>query len=254
MNFNKTSNPTLGEKIIKDYAFAATDGAMTVQGTINKIALLLALVIAGAVFTWAKTMSGVETGSVVGVQGWMIGGSISAFILALIITFKKNLAPILSPVYAICEGLCLGALSAYFEVMFPGLVMRAVLLTFSVLFGMLFMYKVQIIKVTQRFRAIVLAATVGIALAYLISFILNLFGVNMGFILGGGSFGLIISLVVVAVAALNLVLDFDFIEKGTEAGLPSFFEWYGAFGLMVTLIWLYIEILRLLATIASNRN
>jgi len=254
MNFNKTSNPTLGEKIIKDYAFAATDGAMTVQGTINKIALLLALVIAGAVFTWAKTMSGVETGSVVGVQGWMIGGSISAFILALIITFKKNLAPILSPVYAICEGLCLGALSAYFEVMFPGLVMRAVLLTFSVLFGMLFMYKVQIIKVTQRFRAIVLAATVGIALAYLISFILNLFGVNMGFILGGGSFGLIISLVVVAVAALNLVLDFDFIEKGTEAGLPSFFEWYGAFGLMVTLIWLYIAILRLLATIASNRN
>lgn len=254
MNFNKTSNPTLGEKIIKDYAFAATDGAMTVQGTINKIALLLALVIAGAVFTWAKTMSGVETGSVVGVQGWMIGGSISAFILALIITFKKNLAPILSPVYAICEGLCLGALSAYFEVMFQGLVMRAVLLTFSVLFSMLFMYKVQIIKVTQRFRAIVLAATVGIALAYLISFILNLFGVNMGFILGGGSFGLIISLVVVAVAALNLVLDFDFIEKGTEAGLPSFFEWYGAFGLMVTLIWLYIEILRLLATIASNRN
>lgn len=254
MNFNKTSNPTLGEKIIKDYAFAATDGAMTVQGTINKIALLLALVIAGAVFTWAKTMSGVETGSVVGVQGWMIGGSFSAFILALIITFKKNLAPILSPVYAICEGLCLGALSAYFEVMFPGLVMRAVLLTFSVLFGMLFMYKVQIIKVTQRFRAIVLAATVGIALAYLISFILSLFGVNMGFMLGGGSFGLIISLVVVAVAALNLVLDFDFIEKGTEAGLPSFFEWYGAFGLMVTLIWLYIEILRLLATIASNRN
>ncbi len=254
MNFNKTSNPTLGEKIIKDYAFAATDGAMTVQGTINKIALLLALVIAGAVFTWAKTMSGVETGSVVGVQGWMIGGSFSAFILALIITFKKNLAPILSPVYAICEGLCLGALSAYFEVMFPGLVMRAVLLTFSVLFGMLFMYKVQIIKVTQRFRAIVLAATVGIALAYLISFILSLFGVNMSFILGGGSFGLIISLVVVAVAALNLVLDFDFIEKGTEAGLPSFFEWYGAFGLMVTLIWLYIEILRRLATIASNRD
>lgn len=132
--------------------------------------------------------------------------------------------------------------------------MRAVLLTFSVLFAMLFMYRMQIIKVTQRFRAIVLTATVGIAVAYLISFILRLFGVNMDFMLGGGSFGLIISLVIVAVAALNLVLDFDFIEKGTEAGLPSFFEWYGAFGLMVTLIWLYIEILRLLATIASNRN
>lgn len=254
MNFDKTSNPTLGEKIIKDYAFAATDGAMTVQGTINKIALLLALVIAGAVFTWTKTMSGVETGSVIGVQGWLIGGCISAFILALIITFKKNLAPVLSPVYAICEGLSLGALSAFFEVMFPGLVMRAVLLTFSVLFAMLFMYKVQIIKVTQRFRAIVLAATVGIALAYLISFILRLFGVHMDFMLGGGSFGLIISVVVVAIAALNLVLDFDFVEQGSQAGLPSYFEWYGAFGLMVTLIWLYIEILRLLAIVASNRQ
>ena len=256
MNFQKTSNPTLGEGIIKDYAFAATDKAMTVQGTISKIALLLALVVAGAVFTWAKVMGGIETGELVGIRGWMIGGSVAAFVLAMIIVFKKNLAPILSPDYAICEGLCLGALSAYFQNVFPGVVLHAVLLTFSVLFGMLFMYKVQIIKVTQRFRAIVMAATVGIAFAYLISFILNLFGVNMGFIFGADSLGLglIISLVIVAVAALNLVLDFDFIEKGTEAGLPSFFEWYGAFGLMVTLIWLYIEILRLLATIASNRN
>ena len=254
MNFQKTSNPTLGERIIKDYAFTATGQTMTVQGTISKIALLLALVVAGAVFTWAKVMGGIETGNLVGIRGWMIGGSVAAFVLAMIIVFKKNLAPILSPVYAICEGLCIGAISAYFEVLFSGLVMRAVLLTFSVLFAMLFMYRMQIIKVTQRFRAIVLAATVGIAVAYLISLILSLFGVNMGFILGGGSFGLIISVVVVAIAALNLVLDFDFIEQGSQAGMPSYFEWYGAFGLMVTLIWLYIEILHLLAIVAGRRD
>ena len=255
MNFDKTSNPTLGEKIIKDYAFAATDRAMTVQGSINKIALLLALVVGGAAFTWAKVMGGVEeTGSIVGVNGWMIGGSFAAFILAIIISFKKELAPMLSPVYAICEGLCIGAISAFFEVLFPGLVMRAVLLTFSVLFAMLFLYKTRIVKVTQRFRTIVLAATMGIAIAYLISFIISLFGVNMNFMYGGGSLSIVISLVVVAVAALNLALDFDFIEKGAEANLPSYFEWYGAFGLMVTLIWLYLEILRFLAIIASHRD
>lgn len=254
MNFQKTSNPTLGERIFKDYAFTATGQTMTVQGTINKVALLLALVVAGAVFTWAKVMGGVETGSLVGVRGWMIGGSVAAFILALIISFKKDLAPVLSPVYAICEGLCIGALSAYFEIMFSGLIMRAVLLTFSVLFALLFMYKMRIVKVTQRFRTIVLAATMGIAFAYFISFIISLFGVNMGFIFGGGSLGLIISVVVVAIAALNLVLDFDFIEQGSQSGLPAYFEWYGAFGLMVTLIWLYIAILRLLAIVASSRR
>lgn len=254
MNFDKTSNPTLGEKIIKDYAFAATDRAMTVQGTINKIALLLALVVGAAAFTWGKVMTNIDGASVItGVNGWMTGGCLSAFVLAIVISFKKEWAPFLSPVYAVCEGLCIGALSAFFEVMFPGLVMRAVLLTFSVMFAMLFLYKTRIVRVTQRFRTIVLAATIGIAFAYLISFIIGLFGVNMNFMYGGGSLGIIISLVIVAVAALNLALDFDFIEKGAESNLPSYFEWYGAFGLMVTLIWLYIEILRLLAIVANRK-
>lgn len=254
MNFDKTSNPTLGEKIIKDYAFAATDRAMTVQGTINKIALLLALVVGAAAFTWGKVMTNIDgAGVITGVNGWMTGGCLSAFVLAIVISFKKEWAPFLSPVYAVCEGLCIGALSAFFEVMFPGLVMRAVLLTFSVLFAMLFLYKTRIVRVTQRFRTIVLAATIGIAFAYLISFIIGLFGVNMNFMYGGGSLGIIISLVIVAVAALNLALDFDFIEKGAESNLPSYFEWYGAFGLMVTLIWLYIEILRLLAIVANRK-
>lgn len=254
MNFDKTSNPTLGEKIIKDYAFAATDRAMTVQGTINKIALLLALVVGAAAFTWGKVMTNIDgAGVITGVNGWMTGGCLSAFVLAIVISFKKEWAPFLSPVYSVCEGLCIGALSAFFEVMFPGLVMRAVLLTFSVLFAMLFLYKTRIVRVTQRFRTIVLAATIGIAFAYLISFIIGLFGVNMNFMYGGGSLGIIISLVIVAVAALNLALDFDFIEKGAESNLPSYFEWYGAFGLMVTLIWLYIEILRLLAIVANRK-
>lgn len=253
MNFNKTSNPTLGENIINNYAYATADRTMTIQGAVNKVALLLALVVAGALYTWSKVMTAVEMGEG-SVQGWMIGGSIAGFILALVITFKKDWAPLLSPVYAICEGLCIGALSAYFEVMFPGLVLRAVLLTFGVLFALLFMYKMRIITVTQRFRAIVLAATVGIAFAYLVTFIIGLFGVNTSFMYNGGSMSLIISLVVVAVAALNLVLDFDFIEQGSQADLPAYFEWYAAFGLMVTLIWLYIEILRLLAIIAGRRD
>lgn len=223
MNFNKTSNPTLGENIISNYAYATAGRAMTAQGSVNKVALLLALVVAGALYTWSKVMTAVEMGEGF-VQGWMIGGSIAGFILALVITFKKDWAPLLSPIYAICEGLCVGALSAYFEVMFPGLVMRAVLLTFGVLFALLFMYKMRIITVTQRFRAIVLCATVGIAIAYLVSFIISLFGVNMSFMYGGGSLGLIISLVVVAIAALNLVLDFDFIEQGSQANLPAYFE------------------------------
>ena len=132
--------------------------------------------------------------------------------------------------------------------------MRAVLLTFSVLFALLFLYKTQLVKVTQRFRSILMGATMGITLAYLISFIIRLFGVNMSFMFGGGSLGIIVSVVVVAIAALNLVLDFDFIEQGSQSGLPAYFEWYGAFGLMVTLVWLYIEILRLLAIVAGRRD
>lgn len=254
MNFNKTSNPTLGEGILNRFAFSATDRPMTVQGSINKTALLLALVIAGAAFTWSKVMTSVESGVAVGIRGWMIGGSVVAFILAIVISFRQNLAPVLSPIYAICEGLFIGAMSAYFEVMFPGLVLRAVLLTFSVMFALLFLYKMRIVKATQRFRTILMAATAGICIAYLVTFIMGLFGLKMNFMFGGGSLGLIVSLGVVAVAALNLVLDFDFIENGAESNLPAYFEWYGAFGLMVTLVWLYIEILRLLAIIAGRRN
>jgi uncharacterized YccA/Bax inhibitor family protein len=244
----KTSNPIISEKVLRNYAFDRSGSeVMTLQGTINKIALMLALVLAGSLFTWNLVSNQDNTAMI-----WMIGGGIGAFITAIVIFFNKKSAPIAAPIYAVLEGLFLGAISAFFEAMFPNVVMRAVLLTFAVLFMLLFAYKTQIIKVTDKFRAGVFAATMGIAAVYFISFILRLFGVNMDFMFGGGTFAIVLSLVIIVVAALNLVLDFDFIEKGSQSGLPKYFEWYGAFGLMVTLIWLYLEILRLLAMLSGR--
>jgi len=245
----KTSNPAMSEKILRDFAYTNTnEGVMTVQGTVNKVALLFLLTIAAAIFTWNKFITAPES-----VMVWVAVGGIGGLITALIIIFKKDKAAIFAPVYAIFEGLFLGAISAMFASMYDGIVMRAVMLTMAVLFTMLFAYKTGMIRVTEKFKAAVIAATVGIAIAYFVSFILGLFGMDMSFMRGGGTIGIIISLVIVGVAALNLVLDFDFIENGAKAGLPKYFEWYGAFGLMVTLIWLYLEILRLLSYL-SGRN
>ncbi len=245
----KSSNPTLNEKIIRNFAYTDTEsGVMTVQGTVNKVALLLLLTIASAAFTWNKFLTiGPQA-----VQPWIMVGGIGGFITALITIFNKKNSGIFAPVYAVFEGLFLGAISAFFASAYSGIVMRAVMLTLAVLFTMLFLYKSGTIKVTQQFRAGVIAATIGIAVAYFFSFILGLFGMNMSFMYGGGLMGIIISLVIVGVAALNLVLDFDFIERGANASLPKYFEWYGAFGLMVTLIWLYMEILRLLAILSRR--
>lgn len=246
----KTSNPALNQKIIRDFSFANTGSeVMTIQGTINKIGILFMLTLAGAFFTWNKFL----VGGPQAVQAWMLIGGIGGFITALVTIFNKKRAGILAPVYAIFEGLFLGAISAFFAATYDGIVMRAVMLTLAVLFTLLFAYKSGMIKVTQKFRAGVVAATMGIAVAYFFSFMLGLFGMNMSFMYGGGIMGIVISLVIVGVAALNLVLDFDFIENGSKAGLPKYFEWYGAFGLMVTLIWLYLEILRLLSLL-TGRN
>lgn len=243
----RSSNPTLSKKIFEKYSYdSSATGVMTVQGTVNKIALMLVLVVASATFTWGQVLSGA------GGQGLMMLGGIGGFVVALITVFNKKRSNVLAPIYAVLEGLFLGGISAFFESMYPGLVMRAIVLTFAVLFAMLFAYKTQMIKVTQKFRTGVIAATMGIAVAYFLSFILRIFGVDTTFMFGGGTMGIVISLVIVAVAALNLVLDFDFIEKGSEAQLPKYFEWYGAFGLMVTLIWLYIEILRLLSYLTGR--
>ena len=179
----------------------------------------------------------------------MIGG----LIVAILTIFKKHLSPITAPIYALLEGVALGGLSAFFESMYPGIVFQAVTLTFGVLFALLFAYRSGLIKVTQNFRMGVVAATGGIAIVYLVSWLMNMFtGSGISMIHESGWMGIGFSAFVVVIAALNLVLDFDFIEAGAKQGAPKYMEWYGAFGLTVTLVWLYIEILRLLSKLRSR--
>lgn len=255
MNIARSSNPALSEKVFRNVSESTGEGVMTLSGTINKTILSFLLLLLGAVFTWSKFFNSIdEAAGAATVMPYLIGGGIGGFILALVTIFKKEWSGYTVPVYAVLEGLMLGALSAVIEAQFKdqGLVLRAVALTFGTFFAMLFLYKSRIIKVTEKFRMGVFAATGGIAIVYFMSFIMGLFGVRMGFLYGNSLLSIGISLFVVVIAALNLVLDFEFIEKGSKANLPKYMEWYGSFGLLVTLVWLYLEILRLLSKIASR--
>jgi len=253
MNLTKSSNPAFTDKIFAKARYASYEDVMTVSGTVNKIALMLLLVVSAASYTWGMYFESAQTGGLsTAIMPWMIGGGIGGFVLALITIFKPVWSPFTAPIYAVCEGLLLGGLSASFNAINPGIVMQAVGLTFAILFMMLFAYKSGLIKVNKKFRTGIIAATGGIFLFYMATWILGMFGVNMGFAFGNSLFSIGISLFVVAIASLNLVLDFDFIEKGAQQGAPKYMEWYGAFGIMVTLIWLYLEILRLLAKISSR--
>ena len=214
---------------------------MTINGTVLKTGAMLMLVVCGAIFTWNRALATGTPG------GWVAVGLIGGFIVALVTAFKKEWAPITAPLYAGLEGLFLGGISAIFEIHYPGIVFNAVCLTFGTMFSLLFVYQSGWIKVTENFRLGLFAATGGIMVFYLASFVLSFFGIQMPLIHSTGIFGIGFSLVVVVIAALNLVLDFDFIENGAAAGAPKYMEWYAAFGLMVTLIWLYIEILHLLS-------
>ncbi|MFW5822093.1 MAG: Bax inhibitor-1/YccA family membrane protein [Tangfeifania sp.] len=252
INLTKTSNPVLAEsKFARERI--ADSGAMTVNGTINKTGLMLLLVIAAAVFTWNKffDVANPEAASSA-VMPWVLVGGIGGLITALVTVFRPQSSGISAPIYAVFEGLLLGGLSAIFESMYSGIVVRAVALTLAVFAIMLFVYRSGIIKVNRKFMLGVVAATGGIALVYLVSFIAGMFGANLNFLHGSGTFSIGFSLVVVGVAALNLVLDFAFIDRASQSGAPKYMEWYGAFGLMVTLIWLYLEILRLLSKLASR--
>jgi uncharacterized YccA/Bax inhibitor family protein len=255
MGLIKTSNPALGAKTFDglprtQYGGGFTDlsSRMTLNGTVNKTGILLVCAIATAGFTWMQFMQSHE---MTDVYPWMIGGMVGGFICALVTIFKKEWSPVTAPLYALLEGLVLGGLSAVFELRYPGIAIEAVGLTFGTLFVMLFIYRTGIIKVTDKFRLGILAATGGIALFYFVEILLNLFGINFfnspTGVNGSGIIGIGFSLVVVGIAALNLVLDFDFIEKGVQFGAPKYMEWYGAFGIMVTLVWLYLEMLRLLS-------
>jgi uncharacterized YccA/Bax inhibitor family protein len=240
-----------GNPVLKDSTFEipnVTGERMTVGGTVNKTAMLLALTLITAVYTWGQFN---ETRDPASVQGLMMIGAIGGLIVALITVFKTQTAPYTAPVYALLEGLFLGGISAMFEARMPGVVIQAVGLTFGTLFCLLAAYRSGLIRATENFKLGVVAATGGICLLYVVNIVMGLFGHPIGFIHESGTVGILFSAFVVVIAALNLVLDFDFIERGAEQGAPKYMEWYGAFGLLVTLIWLYLEILRLLG---KSRN
>ena len=247
--FGRSGNPALSDATFgKDGA--AIGKVMTLQGTVNKTGILLALLVICAFYTWNIFF---QTGNPAAVMPLAIGGAIGGLIFALITIFKKTWAGITAPIYAGLEGLFLGGISAIFEAQYPGIVIQATGLTLGTLASLLLLYKMGIIKPTENFRLMIVSATMGIGILYLISFIMNMFGsTGIGFIHSNGLFGIGFSLFVVAIAALNLVLDFDFIEQGAEQGAPKYMEWFGAFALMVTLIWLYLEMLRLLAKLRSR--
>ena len=244
----RSGNPALNQNTFLDVGsgqVVSRDASqvMTLNGTVNKTGFLLLMCVASAAYTW-NLFDPANPGAM---MPWMLVGGIGGFIVAIATVFKKTWSPVTAPMYALLEGLFLGGISAFFEAQFPGIVMQAVMLTLGVLAALLMAYKSGLIKATENFKLGVVAATGGIALLYLINIGMRLFGFEgMGFIHESSAMGIAFSVFVVIIAALNLVLDFDFIERGAAEGAPKYMEWYGAFGLIVTLIWLYIEFLRLL--------
>jgi uncharacterized YccA/Bax inhibitor family protein len=240
------SNPILNEKFASNERVLQGE-PMTVNGAIQITLLLGVLLVAAAAFVWSKYTLGYTDLALM----LMSGGTIVGFVLALIISFTKN--KFLVPVYAVSEGLCLGGISAVFESSYPGIVSQAVLGTFAALFSMLVLYRTGVIRCTDKFRSVIFITTASIAVVYLVNFIGHFFGMQVPFINSSSNIGIGVSLLVTVVAALNLIIDFDFIEKGAQSMLPKDYEWYGAFGLMVTIVWLYLEILRLLAKMNDRK-
>lgn len=248
----RTSNPALSDKFFGRHAAQAlpAQGAMTVQGTLNKTFLLVAIASGTAIWTWSRFFAAER--DVAAVMPWMMGGLIGGLVLALIIMFKPTASPILAPLYAALEGLFLGGVSAFAEMRFKGIVLQSVGLTFALFLVMLVLFSMKILRATPRFTLGVMAATAGIGLLYLASWIMGMFGMTIPFIHQGGMIGIGFSLFVVGLAALNLILDFDLIERGARDGAPKFMEWYGGFALLVTLVWLYLEVLRLLSKLQKR--
>jgi len=246
----RSGNPALSAETFKGVTISS-DEVMTINGTVNKTAISLLILIAAGTFTFS------------GNYNWLIfPGFIGGFIVALITIFKKEWSPITVPIYALLKGLALGAVSQIYENelapadgSFDGIVSQAILLTLGILFSLLFAYKTKLIAATENFKLGVFAATAGIAVFYIVSFVISFFTGSYPEVLNplnGGLMSIGVSLFIVVIASLNLVLDFDFIEEGAERGAPKYMEWFGAFGLLVTLVWLYLEILRLLAKLRSR--
>jgi uncharacterized YccA/Bax inhibitor family protein len=246
--FLRTSNPALNDQVFRGEG-AAFGEAMTVQGTVNKTGILLLCTVATAAWAWNIFL---HSHSAQAVGPLALVGVIGGLVFAFATIFKKTWAPVTAPIYALFEGLVLGSVSAILEVRFPGIAIQAVSLTFGTMVALLLVYRSGLIRVTDNFRTGIFAATGGIAIFYLIEMVLGFFGVHFTAVIGNGAIGIGFSVFVVIIAALNLVLNFDFIENGARAGAPKYMEWYGAFGMMVTLIWLYFEILQLLSKLRSR--
>jgi uncharacterized YccA/Bax inhibitor family protein len=240
----KSGNPALSKKTF-DNLKSKTGEVMTLDGAVNKIAISLAVLLFAAYYTYTNA-----------VMNYVWVGSIGGFIVALVTIYKKEWAPVTVPIYAVLEGLALGGISKLYAEMFePGIVPQAISLTLGILIALLFAYKTKIIKVTENFKLGVFAATMGLLIVYLISYFMSVFGGTGLPIMNPANASVLsigFSIFVIVIASLNLVMDFDFIEKGVENGVPKYMEWYSAFGLLVTLIWLYVEILRLLAKLSSR--
>jgi uncharacterized YccA/Bax inhibitor family protein len=244
----ESNNPVLQKDTFKnvpsDYA---KDGVMTINGTITKMAFLLLMLTAAAIYAWGVPARGQNP------MPFLLVGGIGGFILAITIKIKKEWAPYLAPAYALAEGLFLGVLSVMYAAMYDGIVLKAVGLTIATFFSMLVLYRARIIRATEKFRAVMFIAVSGIALFYLAAMVLHIFNIQMPFLHDGSTMSIVISLVIVCVAALNLILYFDMIETGATEGAPKYFEWFASFALLVGLVWLYLEILRLLSNSNSRR-
>jgi len=254
-------NPVLSEKKFQDSVLDNIfdrENTMTVKGTMNKFGVLFLLMLATAFYSWTEFAEGGD------VWPWIIFSVTGGLILALIMSFKKQWSPYLAPAYALLQGLLVGGISAFFEYQansrydaykggYEGIVVQAVALTFAVVAAMYLLYKFNIIRVTKKFKAIMVTAMVSLLLFYLVCFVLSMSGAALpSFLYQNTAIGIGFSVLVVALAAMNLIINFDRIEQGAEMGVPKYMEWYGAFGLLITIIWLYLEILRLLSRLSSR--
>jgi uncharacterized YccA/Bax inhibitor family protein len=251
----KTSNPALSDKTFQDLAGSQYGGAidaanrMTLNGTVHKTGILTVCAFATAAWTWHLFT---QSRDMADVAPLLLTGVIGGFIVAMVTIFKKEWSPVTAPLYALLEGLFLGGVSAMLDLRYPGIAVQAIGLTFGTLLVLLMAYSSGLIKVNDKMRLGIVAATGGIAIFYLAQMVMGFFGIHLIAINGSGPIGIGFSLFVCAIAAMNLVLDFDFIERGVNYGAPKYMEWYGAFGIMVTLVWLYLEILRLLSKLRSR--
>ncbi len=243
----RTANPTLNDKVFANAPAAVGGQVMTLQGAVNKTFILALLLVISGGFSWQFVQANPQLSGMLS-----IGSALVGFVLVMASSFKPTWSPVVAPAYGLVEGVFVGVISARYSALYDGIVLQAALLTLGILFALLFAYQSRLIKATENFKLGLVAATGGIAIAYLVSIVLSFFGIQIPLIHQSGLVGIGFSLVVVVIAALNLVLDFDFIENGVAQGAPKYMEWQSALGLLVTIVWLYIEMLRLLSKLRSR--